>query len=213
LTAERSPARVRDHFRRRASWFDALYDEERLLQRRLRPGLLRRRDFALEVVRSYPAPSVLDVGCGSGRVGELTLRAGAAEYLGVDFSEPMLELARSRLAPFGERARLVHGDFRTVPLEGRFEVVLALGLFDYLPDPDAFLRRMGEVCSGTVVGSFPRWSWGKGPIRKLRYQVVRGVRIYEYGEADLQRLFADAGFSRIEIVRPSRSGYLVRARP
>src|SRR6185436_16283255 len=62
---------VRDHFREQASSFDALYDEEHPLQRAVRPGLLKRRDFALEVVREYDSPRVLDVGGGSGRVGEL----------------------------------------------------------------------------------------------------------------------------------------------
>ena len=56
------------------------------MQRTLRPGLHRRRDLALEVVRSYTDPSVLDVGCGSGRIGEGALEAGASRYVGVDFS-------------------------------------------------------------------------------------------------------------------------------
>ena len=68
---------VRDHFREKASSFDALYDEEHPLQRAVRPGLLKRRDFALDVVREYEEPRVLDIGGGSGRVGELVLEAGA----------------------------------------------------------------------------------------------------------------------------------------
>jgi len=47
---------VRDHFRQKASSFDSLYDEEHPLQRAVRPGLLKRRDFALEVVREYDRP-------------------------------------------------------------------------------------------------------------------------------------------------------------
>ena len=67
---------VRDHFREKASSFDALYDEEHPLQRAARPGLLKRRDFAIDIVREYSAPRVLDIGGGSGRVGELALEAG-----------------------------------------------------------------------------------------------------------------------------------------
>src|SRR5919198_5065877 len=89
--------RVRDHFRRKAWSFDHLYDEEHILQRTLRPGLFRRRELALEVIRSYDSPRVLDVGCGSGRIGELALDAGAGDYVGVDFAETMLDLARERL--------------------------------------------------------------------------------------------------------------------
>lgn len=204
---------MRRHFRAAAQSFDHLYDEDGLLQRRVRPGLHARRDIALRVVDSYEEPRVLDVGCGSGRVAEEVLEHGAGGYVGVDFSEPMLDLARERLARFDVPVDLVLGDFREVALEGTFEVVLGLGLFDYLPDAEPFLRRMREVCSenGTVVASFPGWHWFKGPIRKLRYQVVRRVPIFEYTADELRRMFAECGFSRVELVRPGRSGHVVRA--
>ena len=71
-----------------------------MLQRRARPGLHARRDIALQVVDSYERPRVLDVGCGSGRVAEEVLEHRAGAYVGVDFSEPMLDLSRERLARF-----------------------------------------------------------------------------------------------------------------
>jgi SAM-dependent methyltransferase len=213
-TSSRSEApRVRDHFRRKAWSFDHLYDEEHVLQRTLRPGLFRRREFALEVVRSYGSPRVLDVGCGSGRIGELALDAGARDYVGVDFAETMLELARERLTRFGDRVTLVQGDFRDVELEGRFDAILALGLFDYIADADSFVRRMREVAApgGSVVGSFPRWHWLKGPVRKIRYEKINNCPIFDYTESGLRTLFEDAGFERVEIRAPGKSGFQVRA--
>jgi SAM-dependent methyltransferase len=203
--------RVRDHFRKKAFSFDHLYDEEHAVQRKLRPGLFRRREFALSIVREHAEPRVLDVGCGSARVGELALEAGASRYVGVDFSEPMLELARERLERFDDRVELVHGDFRTVPLYGGFDVVIALGFFDYQGEPGTYVRRMAEVCTGSVVGSFPRWNWLKGPVRKLRYEVINNCPIFDYTEAGLRRLFGENGFSRVEVHQPGRGGYLVRA--
>jgi SAM-dependent methyltransferase len=205
--------RVRDHFRRKAWSFDHLYDEEHAVQRVLRPGLFRRREFALEVVRAYDEPRVLDVGCGSGRIGELALDAGAADYVGIDFSETMLDLARERLARFGDKATLVQGDFREVELEGEFDVILALGLFDYQADADRFAARMREVCApgGSVVGSFPRWHWLKGPVRKVRYEVINNCPIFDYTEAGLRKLFTEAGFDPVEIRSATKTGYQVRA--
>src|SRR5437764_3878826 len=95
-----APERVRRRFRERAQAFDDLYEDERPLVRLLRPGLMRRRSLAVQTVREYSQPRVLDVGCGSGRIGEFVLEAGAGHYLGVDFSEPMTDLARARLEPF-----------------------------------------------------------------------------------------------------------------
>jgi SAM-dependent methyltransferase len=201
---------VRDHFREKASSFDALYDEEHPVQRAVRPGLLRRREFAIDVVRGYTAPRVLDVGGGSGRVGELVLEAGAGEYVDVDLAKEMLDLARERLAPFGDRAKLVQGDFLTAPLEGRFDVVLGLGFFDYQPDAHLYVRRMAEFCSGSVVASFPRWNWLKGPVRKLRYEVINNCPIFNYTERELRFLFGTLGFGRI-LIRQGRTGFLVRA--
>jgi SAM-dependent methyltransferase len=201
---------VREHFRRKASSFDHLYDEEHTLQRLLRPGLFNRRELALEVAREYEQPTVLDVGGGSGRVGELMLEQGASRYVDVDLSETMLGLARDRLARFGDKVELVHGDFLTTTIEGRFDVVLALGYFDYIEAADAHARRIGEVCSGSAVASFPRWTWTKGPIRKLRYEVVNNCPIFDYDREQLRRMFADAGFERITI-RQGRSGFLLRA--
>jgi SAM-dependent methyltransferase len=207
-----TPTRVREHFHENARSFDDLYEDERLLQRLLRPGLFRRRELALEAVRSHPEARVLDVGCGSARVGELTLLAGARSWLGVDFAPEMLELARQRLARFGERVRIVEGDFLEVGLEGPFEVVLALGLFDYIGEPAPFLARMAELCAGggSLVASFPSWSPLKGPVRRIRYERLNDCPIFDYAEPGVRALLRAAGFERVEI-RARRSGLLARA--
>jgi SAM-dependent methyltransferase len=208
-----APQRVRNRFRSKAQQFDDLYEDERPLVRLLRPGLFRRRQLGVETVAEYQAPRVLDVGCGSGRIGEFVLEAGASHYVGVDFAEPMIELAQARLARFGARVELLTDDFLTAPLEGQFDVVLALGLFDYLPNPAQFLRRMAELCApgGCVVGSFPAWSPVKGPVRKVRYEWIGDCPIFNYDRDRLARLFTDAGFGRQEIRAPGRSGFLARA--
>lgn len=208
-----APQRVRSRFRERARQFDDLYDDERLSVRTLRAGLFRRRQLAIETVQSYDEPRVLDVGCGSGRIGELALEAGASRYLGVDFSEPMIELARARLARFGGRAELQIDDFLTAPIEGPYEVVLALGLFDYLSEPHRFSTRMFGLCAegGCVVGSFPAWSLVKGPIRKVRYELIGNCPIFNYTRRELELMFGASGFVRVEIMSPGRSGFLVRA--
>jgi len=206
-------ARVRNRFRAKAREFDDLYEDERPLARRLRPGLFRRRALASETVASYSSPRVLDVGCGSGRIGEFALQAGAASYLGIDFSEPMIELARARLQRFDDRAEVVVDDFLAAPIDGAFDVVLALGLFDYLPEPHRFTRRMLELCApgGCVVASFPSWSLIKGPIRKVRYEWIGDCPIFNYSRRGLEMLFGASGFEPVEIQSPGRSGYLVRA--
>ena len=209
-----APQRVRNRFREKAREFDDLYEDERPLTRLLRPGLFRRRQLAADTVRAYSAPRVLDVGCGSGRIGEFVLEAGAAHYLGIDFSEPMVDMARARLERFGERVELILGDFIEAALDGPFDVVLGLGLFDYLPDPQRFSRKMFELCApgGSLVASFPTWSLIKGPVRKVRYEWIGDCPIFNYSRRELDLMLGASGFEQVEILSPGRSGYLVRAR-
>jgi SAM-dependent methyltransferase len=209
-TSTDSTGRVREHFRRKAFSFDHLYDEEHALQRLLRPGLFNRREFALEVAAQYEAPRVLDVGGGSGRIGELMLEQGASRYVDVDLSDTMLELARKRLERFGDKVMLIQSDFLAADVPGSFEVALALGYFDYIEDAPAHVRRMRELLApgGSAIASFPRWTWSKGPIRKLRYEVINNCPIFDYTREGLLQLFD--GFANVEI-RQGRSGYLLRA--
>src|SRR5439155_25486018 len=90
-----APERVRHRFEERAQQFDDLYEDERWLVRTLRPGLFRRRQLAVETISAYDAPRVLDVGCGSGRIGEFVLEAGAPHHVCGAFSEALIDLARS----------------------------------------------------------------------------------------------------------------------
>jgi SAM-dependent methyltransferase len=164
----------------------------------------------VQTVSSYTGPRVLDVGCGSGRVAEHVLEAGASEYVGIDLVPEMLELAAARLARFGDRVTLVEGDFLDLTIERPFDVVLSLGLFDYVADAESFARRIGGACLGSAVASFPAWHWLKGPIRKLRYETLSDCPIFDYTEPQISALFHDAGFAHVQL-HASRTGFIVRA--
>ncbi len=163
------------------------------------------------MAREYDAPRVLDVGGGSARIGEPFLEQGASTYVDVDLSDSMLELARARLERFGDKVTLIQGDFLAVEIPGSFDVVLALGYFDYIEDAPAHVRRISGLLApgGSVVSSFPRWTWTKGPVRKIRYEVINNCPIFDYTRDGLTELFA--GYSAID-VRPGKSGFLLRAK-
>ncbi len=138
--------------------------------------------------------------------------SGGGKYVGVDFSGPMLELAGRRMQRFGERAQLVSGGFLEVELDGSFDLIAALGLFDYLDRPQDFTDRMAALCSerGAAIASFPRWTPVKGPVRKVRYEWINKCPIFNYTEPQLRDLFTESGFGRVEVER-KHAGYMVRA--
>src|SRR5437763_16940469 len=105
---------------------------------------------------------------------------------------------------------LVHGDCLEAAMEGEFAVILGLGLLDCLPEPEHFARRMHELCSGSVVASFPKWNWLKGPVRKVRYEWINDCPIFNYTERELRLMFGSAGLSKVEVIR-GRSRLLLHA--
>ncbi len=73
---------------------------------------------------------------------------------------------------------------------------------------------MFELCApgGSLVGSFPTWSPIKGPVRKVRYEWIGDCPIFNYTGEGLERMFSAAGFERVEVLSPGRSGFLAAAR-
>jgi SAM-dependent methyltransferase len=162
-------------------------------------------------VARHTAPEVLDIGCGPGRVGEAVLEAGAAAYLGIDVSPQMLALAHRRLDAH-ESVELIEGDFLDLQVPRRFDVVLALGVFEYLEEPARAAAWMHARCSSELVGSFTRWDWVKGPLRHAHYRLHR-CPIFDYTEAGAKELLAAAGFSKVDFPFSGRRGFLVSAAP
>jgi ubiquinone/menaquinone biosynthesis C-methylase UbiE len=198
--------KVRSHFHATANEFDAIYsgDKGRLargLDRLLRWDMYER--FRRTVAEcSAPGLRVLDVGCGSGRFSVAVAKAGASEVLGLDFAQSMLDIAR-RLAEkegVGDRCRFEAGDFMERRFDRPFDVTLAVGLFDYVADCAPFLRKMRRVSRVKVVATFPRrWTW-RAPLRKLRL-ALRGCPVFFFTRLQVERLLAQAGFSRFTVER------------
>jgi len=200
-----SPDRVQKHFDKDAVRFDAIYEERKPLHQGLVDAMFRRVVVERFQLVCNLAPldspwSVLDVGCGSGRYGIALAREGAARAVGIDFSEKMIALARQEAARAGleERCRFDVSDFMSFRATEPFEVVLAMGYFDYLRDPLAHLTRMLGLCRCRLFASFPkRWEW-RAPTRKLRF-LVQGGFVRFYSRADVERLVAAAGVARSRV--------------
>jgi SAM-dependent methyltransferase len=201
---------TRRYFEKHAQAFDRRY-ASRSLAMCLRRGPQRGRELAVSVVERHASPDVLDVGCGPGRVAEAVLDAGAATYVGIDLSPQMLALARRRLDRY-DAVELLEGSFIDLEVPRRFDVVLALGLFDYLDEPGRSAAWMRARCTSTLVASFTRLERVKAPLRHLHSRLHR-CPIFDYTEADAEGFLAGAGFANVEFVSNGRRGFLVEATP
>ena len=91
-------AKVKDYWERVAADFDTIYTGKksgfnRLLDKILRQDMYARHRLTIEECQASEIQSVLDIGCGSGRFC-LPLAQTKARIVGLDFSAPMLEIAR-----------------------------------------------------------------------------------------------------------------------
>jgi len=103
--------------------------------RRLVPGWddLQKMAGVLLAERAPPQAQVLVVGAGGGA--ELGVFARAQpqwRFMGVDPSEPMLQLARTTLGPLAERVDFHHGYVHTAPA-GPFDAATCLLTLHFLP--------------------------------------------------------------------------------
>jgi len=104
-------------------------------------------NLLLNAGRFSSAGSVLEFGCGTGRIAEKLLAQYLPEtttYLGLDISPTMIELSRERLERFAPRAQVMLLDEDTLPsLEGRrYGRFLSTYVFDLLSD-DEIQRTLG----------------------------------------------------------------------
>ena len=208
---------VIDYFNRTASEFEAIYTGEkavlwRWLDNIFRSAIFERECMALQSCGDLSDKRVLDLGCGSGRFSVSAAERGAAWVVGIDGAASMLDMAlkRAQTAGVADRCHFVQVDFMRQPLEGAFDAVVALGVFDYIDEHMKLLESIAHVSRDLVVASFPvKWSY-RTPLRRIRLG-LRGVPVYFYTRSQLDAAFAEVGFSDRRIVRLGPS-YLVIAR-
>jgi trans-aconitate 2-methyltransferase len=111
--------------------------------------------------------TVLDAGCGSGRVTEALLeRLPRGRVIAVDVSESMIAAARERLGEEIPPADLRQADLLELELEEPVDAILSTATFHWIADHDALFRRLhGALAPG---GRLVAQCGGEGNIDILR---------------------------------------------
>ncbi len=177
---------------------------------RPRQAQQRINQFTLDVLRRQQFvdlrdADVLEFGAGHGRLATEFPYIGS--YLGVERSENLVRVGQARLARSGlaDRAELVAADCMTYSgPQAAFDVVCSLGMFVYVDDPSAVLRKMvshlrpgGRLFIDVVHSS---------PLYNSLHQLCALTGIRKHGQRllfskqQIRRLFEEAGLTDVEVV-------------
>src|SRR5436309_12414147 len=122
--------------------------------------------------KTKPA-TVCDVGCGSGRFVSSLAKRGA-RVTGVDFAPDMLKLARQLTEQDGvaERCEFVLNDILDWKTAQTFEMVIAIGFWDYVADPLPKLGVIRNLTTRTFLSAWPRAGTLRMAIRNARLKAL-----------------------------------------
>lgn len=207
---------VSSYFERTAAEFDAIHDRRSgwgaLVDRLFRSGMRERQAYVLAraAVVQPPFTTLLDVGCGGGKYCTALAERGLAA-VGVDFAPAMVELAAHRAAATGVagRCRFLAGDVMTLSLAPT-DLVLAIGVFDYVAKPGPLLARLRELTGRELIASFPRAGTWQGLLRRA-WLLTKRCPVYYYTPADITQLTAGWPGS-VDLVHSIRGDYLLHWR-
>jgi trans-aconitate 2-methyltransferase len=179
-------------------WDAATYD-------RVAHPMTRWGSAVLDRLPLHGDETVLDAGCGSGRVTELLAdRLPNGRVVALDASPSMIDEARRRLARFGDQVSYVVADLgQPLPLgpAAPVDAIVSTSTFHWVPDHDALFRNLAAVVR--TRGRLVAQCGGSGNIASIQSVLATigdgwlGDVHFETPEATERRLRA-AGFVNVE---------------
>ena len=209
-----SPA-IENYFSRNAELWRDIYDRKNLpffmFNLLFRKGIFDRWRICFESGAPIPGRTVLDIGCGSGLFSLQFASLGAKRTLGLDIAGGMVEMARTQARQKGldTKCEFMVADFMKWDSPETFDIVIAIGVLEYIPDPLPFLKKMVQKSKSMVLVSFPGHDRLREPLRKLRYKIKK-FPVYFYSEKDLLDLAAKAGIKSAEVIHYASSGLFLK---
>lgn len=130
-----------------------------------------------------PGETVLDVGCNSGYMVDFLPKT--CEVHGVDLSPELVEKAKARLV-----SAQVAGAHNLPFPDKSFDVVLFLGVIEYVFDPEAVMKELARVARRAIIieANHEDGVWGKKRVEGGHPYMVRG-----YDEPRLRALCETVG--------------------
>lgn len=201
------------YFDRVPKQWDTLYSDENrlmyLINNLLRKGLYERYRLTFEHSGDLSGARVLDVGCGTGRYSIECAKRGASRVVGMDFAPAMIDFSKkiARQMNVADKCEFICDDFLAHQFDESFDIVLMLGLFDYICDAEPVFKKVAAMTPRRFLASFPRYTLIWGTQRLIRYYWIKKCPIYNYTVEQLERLYYEAQFPYYRVIPCHRGLY------
>ena len=108
--------------------------------------------------------SILEVGCGSGRLAAFISSSFNGDYLGLDFATSAIEICRHR--NLGDRFQFETSDIHKFESDKKFDFVIALGVIEHTESPKVTLAALSRFLNndGVLLIAVPHFMNPRGVI-------------------------------------------------
>lgn len=169
-------------------------------------------DWGLRHVELEKNFTILDVGCGGGRtIQKLAALAPAGMIFGIDYADGSVAASRARNAQLiaAGRVEIKQAAVSQLPFPAdTFDLVTAVETQYYWPDLVKDMQEILRVLKPggrliVIAESYRNgaYNWLQGPVMKL-------VKSSNLGVEDHRRLFAESGYTEVEIFEERSKGWL-----
>lgn len=207
---------VQKYFESVSQQWDALYSHEAkgryIINKWLRKALYKRYKLAFSYCSDLTDKIVLDIGCGSGRYSIDFAKRGARKVVGIDFAHSMIDLSKkiAKEMYVENKCEFIYDEFLNHEFKQTFDIIVAMGFFDYIKDPRLILNKISGFHPAIFVASFPKFNPIWSLQRWIRYNLIKKCPVYNYSKKKLDDLYRKATFDSYEII-PCGTGYFVVA--
>jgi ubiquinone/menaquinone biosynthesis C-methylase UbiE len=137
-----------------------------------------------------PGEKILDLGCGNGRLYE-TLKEKKVDYIGVDFSEKLIEIAKRRFP----ETKFQAADAINLPFPNNFfDKIYSTAVLHHIPSEEfrlQFLKEARRVLKPEGLLILTVWNlWQKAKIKKLIFKFTLS-RIFGKSKLDFNDILLD----------------------
>lgn len=205
--------RTKTFFQKYAYDFDAIYGNKhssisKIINNIFRKSMRLRFEKTIEGCVPIQGKSVLDIGCGPGHYAFELARRGAKKVVGIDFAPEMIKIAKRKAKEFNleDKCSFIVADFMTTDFPEPFDYSIVMGVMDYIPEPEKFVKKVIDVTSNKAFFSFPVKGGLLALQRKIRYR--SRCELYFYSIDDIEKLLSNISNINFSIERIARDFFV-----